>query len=118
MSPFCITHLDAQQCRVSGPKPSSGRRTISVKQCVRGPAGDKTKTIIIGLVSLSQRGNLPLMITGGSEPRALLSLCTALCVQAAIVAAARYGGDTDTMACMTGAMAGALHGPAWVPEDW
>lgn len=38
--------------------------------------------------------------------------------QAAIIAAARYGGDTDTMACMTGAMAGALHGPAWVPADW
>jgi ADP-ribosylglycohydrolase len=40
------------------------------------------------------------------------------CMQAAIVAAARYGGDTDTLACMTGALAGALHGPAWLPQDW
>lgn len=39
-------------------------------------------------------------------------------MQAAIVAAARYGGDTDTLACMTGAFAGALHGPAWLPQDW
>jgi poly(ADP-ribose) glycohydrolase ARH3 len=38
--------------------------------------------------------------------------------QAAVVAAARYGGDTDTLACMTGALAGALHGPAWLPQDW
>ena len=39
-------------------------------------------------------------------------------MQAAIVAAARYGGDTDTLACMTGALAGALHGPAWLLQDW
>jgi ADP-ribosylglycohydrolase len=38
--------------------------------------------------------------------------------QAAVIAAARYGGDTDTLACMTGALAGALHGPAWLPGDW
>jgi len=38
--------------------------------------------------------------------------------QAAIIAAARYGGDPDTLAAITGALAGALHGTFWVPADW
>lgn len=37
-----------------------------------------------------------------------------MCCQAAITAAARYGGDTDTLAAMTGALASALHGPAYM----
>ena len=34
------------------------------------------------------------------------------------MAAVHYGGDTDTIASMTGALAGALHGSGWVPERW
>lgn len=36
----------------------------------------------------------------------------------AIAAAAHAGGDTDTVACMAGALAGALHGGGWVPAQW
>jgi len=36
----------------------------------------------------------------------------------AVVAAVHAGGDTDTLASMAGALAGALHGPGWVPEQW
>lgn len=38
--------------------------------------------------------------------------------EAAIIGAVRYGGDTDTIAAMTGALAGALHGCGWVPARW
>lgn len=38
--------------------------------------------------------------------------------EAAIIAAVHYGGDTDTIAAMAGALAGALHGAAWVPTRW
>lgn len=36
----------------------------------------------------------------------------------AVIAAVHYGGDTDTIACMAGALAGALHGSAWLPARW
>lgn len=36
----------------------------------------------------------------------------------AIVEAVAVGGDTDTIASMTGAMAGALHGSGWIPQRW
>lgn len=36
----------------------------------------------------------------------------------ALTAAVHYGGDTDTIACMAGAMMGALHGTAWLPQQW
>ncbi|KAF6259861.1 ADP-ribosylation/Crystallin J1 [Scenedesmus sp. NREL 46B-D3] len=36
----------------------------------------------------------------------------------ALVAAVHYGGDTDTIACMAGAMMGALHGTSWLPQAW
>ena len=39
-------------------------------------------------------------------------------MQAAVTAAARYGGDTDTLAAITGALAGALHGASWISADW
>ncbi len=35
-----------------------------------------------------------------------------------LVRAVGLGGDTDTVACLTGAMAGALHGSAWIPLRW
>ncbi len=28
------------------------------------------------------------------------------------------GGDSDTIAAMAGALAGALHGASWIPEQW
>ncbi|GIL77642.1 hypothetical protein Vretimale_6795 [Volvox reticuliferus] len=36
----------------------------------------------------------------------------------AVVAAVHYGGDTDTVAAITGAMAGALYGTQWLPARW
>jgi poly(ADP-ribose) glycohydrolase ARH3 len=36
----------------------------------------------------------------------------------AVVAAAHAGGDTDTLASMAGALAGALHGDGWLPAEW
>lgn len=50
------------------------------------------------------------------------ALCALVChwshPEDAVVAAVHYGGDTDTVASMTGALAGALHGCDWVPERW
>lgn len=36
----------------------------------------------------------------------------------ALQRAVDLGGDTDTVACMVGAIMGALHGSAWLPEKW
>mmetsp|Transcript_6493 Transcript_6493/g.24137 ORF Transcript_6493/g.24137 Transcript_6493/m.24137 type:complete len:664 (-) Transcript_6493:21-2012(-) len=35
-----------------------------------------------------------------------------------IVRSVSYGGDTDTIACMAGAIMGARHGCAWIPSRW
>lgn len=35
-----------------------------------------------------------------------------------ILAAASHGGDTDTIACITGYMCGARHGTQWIPTSW
>lgn len=34
------------------------------------------------------------------------------------MAAVHYGGDTDTIAAMAGALVGALHGAACIPGPW
>ncbi|KAG2500291.1 hypothetical protein HYH03_001869 [Edaphochlamys debaryana] len=50
---------------------------------------------------------------------ALQALCCHwACPEDAIVAAVHFGGDTDTIAAITGAMAGALHGTRWLPQAW
>jgi poly(ADP-ribose) glycohydrolase ARH3 len=36
----------------------------------------------------------------------------------AVMRAIAIGGDTDTTACMVGAIVGALHGVAWIPKRW
>ncbi|GLC57331.1 hypothetical protein PLESTB_001212700 [Pleodorina starrii] len=36
----------------------------------------------------------------------------------ALVAAVHYGGDTDTVAAITGALAGSLYGTQWLPARW
>lgn len=36
----------------------------------------------------------------------------------AVIRAANMGGDADTVAAVTGAMCGALHGAAWIPDRW
>eukprot|EP00879_Flechtneria_rotunda_P000123 GHRR01000185.1.p1 GENE.GHRR01000185.1~~GHRR01000185.1.p1 ORF type:complete len:477 (+),score=171.76 GHRR01000185.1:587-2017(+) len=46
------------------------------------------------------------------------AVCHWDCPADAVVAAVHYGGDTDTIACMTGALMGALHGSAWLPQGW
>ena len=38
--------------------------------------------------------------------------------EAAIIGAVKLGGDTDTIACMAGALGGALHGDGWCPDRW
>jgi poly(ADP-ribose) glycohydrolase ARH3 len=35
-----------------------------------------------------------------------------------IIQAVALGGDTDTVAAMTGALTGALRGTAWIPQPW
>jgi ADP-ribosylglycohydrolase len=35
-----------------------------------------------------------------------------------IIRAVSLGGDTDTVAAMAGALAGALHGTSWIPRRW
>jgi poly(ADP-ribose) glycohydrolase ARH3 len=35
-----------------------------------------------------------------------------------IIRAVGFGGDTDTISAMAGALAGARHGPAWIPARW
>lgn len=35
-----------------------------------------------------------------------------------VVRAVGFGGDTDTIGAMTGALVGALHGRAWIPPRW
>lgn len=36
----------------------------------------------------------------------------------AVIKAVNMGGDTDTIAAMTGALMGALYGDSWLPETW
>lgn len=36
----------------------------------------------------------------------------------AVMRAIAIGGDTDTTACMVGAIMGALHGVSWIPKQW
>jgi poly(ADP-ribose) glycohydrolase ARH3 len=35
-----------------------------------------------------------------------------------VIRAVNFGGDTDTIGAMAGALAGALHGTAWIPARW
>ncbi len=35
-----------------------------------------------------------------------------------VVRAVNFGGDTDTIGAMAGALAGALHGTSWIPSRW
>ncbi|MGD9487951.1 MAG: ADP-ribosylglycohydrolase family protein [Calditrichaceae bacterium] len=36
----------------------------------------------------------------------------------AVIKSVNFGGDTDTIGAMTGALMGALHGFAWIPDRW
>lgn len=55
----------------------------------------------------------------GSVPLAIFAfLCHAESPETAIRAAIRSGGDTDTIAAMTGALAGARHGHTGLPASW
>lgn len=40
------------------------------------------------------------------------------CAEDGVVAAVHYGGDTDTVAAIAGALCGALHGAKWIPARW
>lgn len=35
-----------------------------------------------------------------------------------VMEAVSFGGDTDTLAAITGALCGALHGCSWIPKRW
>ncbi len=49
---------------------------------------------------------------------ALWALCTTRTFEEALAAAVDVGGDTDTVAAVTGAVAGAVHGFRAVPARW
>lgn len=49
---------------------------------------------------------------------ALWALRTTSSFEAALAAAIDLGGDTDTVAAVTGMLAGAVHGPAAIPSRW
>ncbi|HEY9366868.1 ADP-ribosylglycohydrolase family protein [Streptomyces sp.] len=49
---------------------------------------------------------------------AVWALRTTATFEAALAAAVDLGGDTDTVAAVTGALAGAVHGPASIPGRW
>ncbi|MFC9861937.1 MULTISPECIES: ADP-ribosylglycohydrolase family protein [unclassified Streptomyces] len=49
---------------------------------------------------------------------ALWALRTTDCFENALVAAVDVGGDTDTVAAVTGGLAGAVYGAAAIPERW
>eukprot|EP01105_Mastigella_eilhardi_P016913 TRINITY_DN3878_c0_g1_i3.p1 TRINITY_DN3878_c0_g1~~TRINITY_DN3878_c0_g1_i3.p1 ORF type:complete len:365 (-),score=89.03 TRINITY_DN3878_c0_g1_i3:16-1017(-) len=51
---------------------------------------------------------------GMRAPESLQHRCAEMC----LVRSIGVGGDTDTVACITGSMLGALHGQAWVPQRW
>jgi poly(ADP-ribose) glycohydrolase ARH3 len=36
----------------------------------------------------------------------------------AVIKSVNFGGDTDTIGAMTGALMGALHGRDWIPVRW
>jgi poly(ADP-ribose) glycohydrolase ARH3 len=57
--------------------------------------------------------------SGESWPPALwAALCYCDDPEEAIIQAVNLGGDTDTVAAMTGALVGALHGDQWFPPRW
>jgi poly(ADP-ribose) glycohydrolase ARH3 len=35
-----------------------------------------------------------------------------------VIRAVNFGGDTDTIGAMAGALVGALHGKVWIPSRW
>jgi len=35
-----------------------------------------------------------------------------------VIHAVNFGGDTDTVGAMAGALVGALHGASWIPARW
>jgi ADP-ribosylglycohydrolase len=35
-----------------------------------------------------------------------------------VIRAVNFGGDTDTIGVMAGALIGALHGASWIPARW
>ncbi len=40
------------------------------------------------------------------------------CGPRCVIRAVGFGGDTDTIGAMAGALAGALHGRSWIPPRW
>jgi ADP-ribosylglycohydrolase len=44
--------------------------------------------------------------------------CSPLDPEECLIRAVGFGGDTDTVASMAGALAGALHGSPWMPCRW
>jgi poly(ADP-ribose) glycohydrolase ARH3 len=53
-----------------------------------------------------------------SVPAAIYAALAHPTFERAVAFAVRLGGDTDTVAAMTGAIAGALHGAASIPTRW
>ncbi len=53
-----------------------------------------------------------------SVPLAIYCACSSDDFETAVVAAVRCGGDTDTIAAMAGAIAGARFGSTAIPSRW
>jgi len=45
-------------------------------------------------------------------------LCYGSTPEACVIRAVGFGGDTDTIGAMAGALVGALHGASWIPTRW
>jgi hypothetical protein len=73
------------------------------------------------LVDVLNRTTLHGYATAGSEAVAvaLWALCTSWGrPEQAVIVAASFGGNAPATAQMVGAMAGALHADAWLPQRW
>lgn len=55
---------------------------------------------------------------GGAMRIAPVGLAYRHAPEECVIRAANFGGDTDTIGAMAGAVAGALHGSGWIPSRW
>lgn len=113
--------LEAQP---SGP----GWHTDDLLEGVRGaapapPFQRRLDALAQGAVSWSARDAVAVLGNGIQAPEAVPAALFAFLGHPrsfpdAVQAAVRLGGDTDTIAAMTGALAGALHGASSIPAAW
>lgn len=95
--------------RSSAPSPEFRQKLRAVEECLERSTPDDVIHDRLGSNSTAL----------GSVPTALYCfLAHAESFEEAVVRAANLGGDTDSIAAMTGAIAGARHGASAIPERW